>query len=582
MPGTPIVDVELAEAVGPRGARRRRAKRSPNSRSRLRAQEGVEHLVAGDRGAGLGFERGERGQDPRPGVDQRHVEVEPDDQLGTGARYRTIRRRQMASYATCGDAGFVADECHSPGVRFRHETKTQDGPPVLGVRRARRRAGWGAARSATPGARSSRRSTRPGAGRRSGPGAQRSDGPVPIGEVDVGAAAPVPTGVAELDRVLGGGLVAGLGHPARRRAGHRQVHAAAPGARPLAAGGAALPARHAPRSRRSRCGSAPSGSARSHAEPARRRRDVAARTCSPTSTRVAPDVLAVDSIQTVVDPDAARRARVGHPGARVRAPARAARQGARRRHRARRPRHQGRRARRARACSSTSSTPCCRSRATAHHALRTAARAEAPVRLHRRARPVRDDRATACVDVPDPSALFLADRRAGVAGLGRRARCSRARGRCSSRCRRSSTQHRRADAAPVGRRASTAGGWRCCSRCSSSTPASTLGRRRRLRERRRRRARHRARRSTSRVALAVAGAQLGARGRRADTGGDRRGRPRRRGAPGRARPRGGSPRPRASGSAARSCPRPRAAPGLVRGLRAGRGRRRAPRGRARR
>jgi DNA repair protein RadA/Sms len=36
-----------------------------------------------------------------------------------------------------------------------------------------------------------------------------ADGPVPIGEVDARAAAPTPTGVAELDRVLHGGLVAG-------------------------------------------------------------------------------------------------------------------------------------------------------------------------------------------------------------------------------------------------------------------------------------------------------------------------------------------------------------------------------------
>ncbi|HLM19269.1 MAG TPA: DNA repair protein RadA [Acidimicrobiia bacterium] len=35
------------------------------------------------------------------------------------------------------------------------------------------------------------------------------DGPVPIGDVDAGTAAPMPTGIAELDRVLQGGLVAG-------------------------------------------------------------------------------------------------------------------------------------------------------------------------------------------------------------------------------------------------------------------------------------------------------------------------------------------------------------------------------------
>jgi DNA repair protein RadA/Sms len=35
------------------------------------------------------------------------------------------------------------------------------------------------------------------------------EGPVPIGDVDARAAAPTPTGIAELDRVLQGGLVAG-------------------------------------------------------------------------------------------------------------------------------------------------------------------------------------------------------------------------------------------------------------------------------------------------------------------------------------------------------------------------------------
>ena len=44
---------------------------------------------------------------------------------------------------------------------------------------------------------------------------------------------------------------------------------------------------------------------------------------------LAPDVLAVDSIQAVSDPDLAGRPGIGHAGARVRAPARAAREGAR-------------------------------------------------------------------------------------------------------------------------------------------------------------------------------------------------------------------------------------------------------------
>ena len=48
---------------------------------------------------------------------------------------------------------------------------------------------------------------------------------------DVGDAdAPrLPVGIGEIDRVLGGGLVAGIARPRRRRARHRQVHAPAPG-----------------------------------------------------------------------------------------------------------------------------------------------------------------------------------------------------------------------------------------------------------------------------------------------------------------------------------------------------------------
>jgi DNA repair protein RadA/Sms len=43
--------------------------------------------------------------------------------------------------------------------------------------------------------------------------------PVPIGDVDPMGADRSPTGLGELDRVLGGGLVP-LGHAARRRARH--------------------------------------------------------------------------------------------------------------------------------------------------------------------------------------------------------------------------------------------------------------------------------------------------------------------------------------------------------------------------
>lgn len=51
----------------------------------------------------------------------------------------------------------------------------------------------------------------------------------PIGEVDVQAAQTTATGLDELDRVLGGGLVPGAVMLLMRRAGHRQVDPAARG-----------------------------------------------------------------------------------------------------------------------------------------------------------------------------------------------------------------------------------------------------------------------------------------------------------------------------------------------------------------
>ena len=128
-------------------------------------------------------------------------------------------------------------------------------------------------------------------------------GPVPIGQVSSSTSAPMPTGVGELDRVLGGGLVPGSvtllgGEPGM---GKSTLLLQALGQ--LAAARHAVPARLAPRSRRSRCARVPSGSARSTRDLLARGRDVAARTSSRTSTQLAPEVLAIDSIQTVLDPD---------------------------------------------------------------------------------------------------------------------------------------------------------------------------------------------------------------------------------------------------------------------------------------
>ena len=192
-----------------------------------------------------------------------------------------------------------------------------------------------------------------------------------------------------------------------------------------------LPARHAPRSR--------AAQVRLRAErlgalapdllvvaetslPARRR---ARRT-------VRPDVLAVDSIQTVARsrrcparPDRSRQVRD------VRAPARRS-WPKDREHRRRCSSATSRRTARSpgRGCSSTSSTPCCRSRATATTRCGCCARSK-----HRFGSTdelglfemTDDGPASTC---PTRRALFLADRRAGVAGLGRRCRCSKARARC--------------------------------------------------------------------------------------------------------------------------------------------------------
>ena len=58
--------------------------------------------------------------------------------------------------------------------------------------------------------------------RQAGAGAGR---PIPLSEVSAPEMPRLETGIGELDRVLGGGTGAGLGGAARRRAGHRQVHA---------------------------------------------------------------------------------------------------------------------------------------------------------------------------------------------------------------------------------------------------------------------------------------------------------------------------------------------------------------------
>ena len=82
-----------------------------------------------------------------------------------------------------------------------------------------------------PGTPSSRRSCRARAPRARRPRAAPDGGAArsPLGDLGEADVPRLPTGIGELDRVLGGGIVPGLARPARRRAGHRQVDAPAPG-----------------------------------------------------------------------------------------------------------------------------------------------------------------------------------------------------------------------------------------------------------------------------------------------------------------------------------------------------------------
>ena len=242
---------------------------------------------------------------------------------------------------------------------------------------------------------------------------------------------PQPTGIAELDRVLGGGHRRRVGHAARRRAGHRQEHAAAAAAGVVAGPdalrqrrgepAAGAPARRAARRRaRPTCGWPP------------RRRWPASST---PSTARRPTLVVVDSIQTIADQRLA-----SSPGsvAQVRECAQQLVVEAKRRgvaDRARRPRHQGRRAgRAARARARRRHRAVVRGRAPPRPA--PAAGGQAPLRLDRRARAVRDDRHAASPACP--TRRSCSSPTAAPASPGRSScRRWRASARCSSRSRRS-------------------------------------------------------------------------------------------------------------------------------------------------
>ena len=215
----------------------------------------------------------------------------------------------------------------------------------------------------------------------------RQPRPFPIAEVDSAAARARPTGLDELDRVLGGGLVPGRRRAAGRRARGRQVHAAAGGGRARRGAGPG-----AVRHRRGVRGPGPAAG-----RPDRRRRRPTLYLAAETDLAallghveaVQPRLLIVDSVQTIaaagVDGTPGGVTQVREVTAALIARGQAAGMttvlvG---------PRDQGRRDRRARGRWSTWSTWCCISRATGTRQLRHGPGAEEPVRPDRRGRLLR-------------------------------------------------------------------------------------------------------------------------------------------------------------------------------------------------
>ena len=96
-----------------------------------------------------------------------------------------------------------------------------------------------------------------------------------------------------------------------------------------------------------------------------------------------------------------------------------------------------------------------------------AARHQAPVRAHQRARPVRDGRSTASSACPIRASCSSATV-APVCPVRRSRPRWRASGHSWSRCRRSPRRHRPTCRPAAPPRVSTATGWRCCSPCCSS------------------------------------------------------------------------------------------------------------------
>ncbi len=146
-----------------------------------------------------------------------------------GQRRRSPCRRR-ARPAAAADRESVGRAGASVRRVTRPRTARTRRPSAAPSAARRRCAGSAAARSARRGARSPRSAPRPVA---PWPPARSPAPPGRSANSTPTIARARPTGVAELDRVLGGGLVPGLGRAAGRRARRRQVHPAARGRPPL-------------------------------------------------------------------------------------------------------------------------------------------------------------------------------------------------------------------------------------------------------------------------------------------------------------------------------------------------------------
>ena len=221
---------------------------------------------------------------------------------------------------------------------------------------------------------------------------------VPIGQVDARRAEARSTGVGEFDRVLGGGLVPGAvvlvaGEPGIGKSTLLLDVAARAARRARAAPSSTSPAR----SRPPRCGCGPSGSRR-WPRPLFLAAETDLATVLGQIDAVQPDLVVVDSVQTIASGEVEGVGRQRQPGPRGRRLADPGGQGPRHRHPAGRPRHQGRLDRRA----PGARAPGRRGRAVRGRPALAAAAGpggQEPLRPHRRGRllrPVRRRHRRAC------------------------------------------------------------------------------------------------------------------------------------------------------------------------------------------